>query len=178
MYVPHSELGYLHGEAPELDRKLREGDGIMWRGDPRLELRMGILTAKRNGPNPATGRWQRRGDIVARRYEVWRNMEDGTEQRIGHWLLEEFDRILVDLGPMDPRSPGHVPVADRLEKADAQVEKAQSAAFREAVGPMLEHQMRLAHDRNNPGVFFPQAGWDGPAESTTTPSDPSPAEAQ
>lgn len=177
MYVPHPELGYMHGEAPELDRKLRLGDGLAWRGDIRLELRVGVALAKRSGYDENTKRHQRMGDIVARRYEVWRQMEDGTDQRIGHWRLEEFDRILLDLAGMDPRSPGHIPVADRLEKADAAVEKAKSAEFREAAGPMLEHQMRLAHDRNNPGVTFHQAGWDGPRESTATTTDPPTAKA-
>lgn len=178
MYVPHSELGYMHGEAPELDRKLREGDGLAWRGDPRLELRMGIATAKRSGPDSMTGKWKRRGDIVGRRYEVWRAMEDGGEQRIGHWRLEEFDRLLLDLATMDPRSPGHENLADRLEREERKIEKVKSDEFREAVAPMLEHQMRLAHDTTQPLVFFPQAGWDGPAESMVTPADPSTAEAQ
>ncbi len=175
MYVPHPDAGYMHGEAPALDSKLRLGDGIAWRGDIRLELRMGTATAKKAGYDENTKRFQRRGDIVARRYEVWRQMEDGTELRIGHWRLEEFDRILLDLAEMDPRSPGHEAVADRLDKADAATEKAKSAEFREAAGPMLEHQMRLAHDRNNPLVTFHQAGWDGPKESTATTVDPSPA---
>jgi hypothetical protein len=59
---------------------------------------------------------------------------------------------------MDVRSRGHVPVEERLEKAEAAREKEESAKFRDVVGPMLEHQMLLAHDINNPRHTFRQVG--------------------
>ena len=149
--------GFVHGDAPALDRKLREGDGIAWPGDPRLWLGMGIIEHK------ATKK-------VGRRYEVWRDMEDGSTQLIGHWRLEEFDRILLDLCGMRAEAPGHVPVADLLDKADKAMHKADSDAFREAAGPMIEHQMALAQELENGKMKHYQVGG-GTTEQTESDSD-------
>ncbi len=157
-YIADPSVGFLHAGAEELARKLREGDGLVWTGDPSLELRMALLRAARTGYHSGTRRHQHKGDIVARRYEVWRHTEQGQDVLIGHWRLEEFDAILIDLVAMDVRKPGHTPLADRLDRADADKEKAKSAEFREAAGPMLEHMMLLGHDLNNPRITFRQVG--------------------
>lgn len=158
LYTPNPVTGIMHGEAPELDRKLREGDNLFWKGDPRLSLAMGVLTAKRSGYDNKVERTVRKGDILARRYEVWRHNEDGTDTLVGHWRLEEFDRIILDLVAMDPRTPGHVPVEERLAKADAELEKRKSEEFREVAGPMIEHVMLIAHDTTQPKHTFRQVG--------------------
>lgn len=166
LLTPSNDLGYLHGDAPELDRKLREGDGLAWQGDPALWLQVGVLTAKRPGFDENLKRHVNRGDIVARRYEVWRHTEQGEDVMIGHWKIEEFDKILFDLVSMDPRSRGHVPVEERLLKAEAAKEKEESDKFRDAIGPMLEHQMLLAHDTANPKTKFRQVGGFADSEKT------------
>ena len=158
LYTPNPVTGIMHGEAPELDRKLREGDNLFWKGDPRLSLHMAVLTAKRSGYDDNLGRVVRKGDILARRYEVWRHNEDGTDTLVGHWRLEEFDKIILDLVGMDPRTPGHVPVEERLDKADAELEKQKSYEFREAMGPLIEHAMSIAHDTTQPKHTFRQVG--------------------
>lgn len=167
LLTPHGALGYLHGEAIELDRKLREGDGLMWQGDPALSLNVGVMTAKRSGYDENVKRRVTRGEAVARRYEVWRHTEDGEDVIIGSWRIEEFDKILFDLVQMDPRSRGHEDLADRLDKADEEKAKADSEKFRDTVGPMIEHQMKLAHDIFNPrNEFFGVNGLRDQKEAT------------
>ena len=138
LYVPGSAGGFVHSGAEVLDRQLRDGDGIIWTGDPRLELRMGILEETRSGRK--TGR-------VARRYEVWRNMEDGSEQRIGHWTMAEMHMILHDVARMRAGAEGKIDgVEARIDKANAAIEKEQSAIYRDRMGEMLDHAARLNHD--------------------------------
>lgn len=144
-YIPHPDIGYVHAEAYELERKLREGDGIFYSGDPRLELRVGVMV-------PTKGKY--RGQIRGRRYEVWRHGEDGKDVRIGHWRLEEFDRILLDMAQMDVRTPGHESIIDRIEAGNDEHEKKLARDFRDAYGEMLEHGHKLIHDRNNPRTTF------------------------
>lgn len=158
LYAPHDQTGYMHSEAPELDRKLREGDGIHWTGDPRLELRMGFLTAPVSRWEPKLGRRVKRGEIVARHYEVWRHTEDGEDVMIGHWNLEDFDRILLDLAPLRLDSPGHVDALDAIDANNAQVEADQSRQFKDAAMEGLEHMVRLHHDINQPKNRFRQVG--------------------
>jgi hypothetical protein len=137
LYVPGQAGGFVHQGAIDIDRKLREGDGITWTGDPRLELRIGTLeTPKVNG--------KRR---VARRYEVWRNMEDGREERIGHWTMAELGMILHDVAVMKAGGEGRIDnVSSRIDLANAKVEKDQSDKYRDAMGEMLDHAARLNHD--------------------------------
>lgn len=170
LYVADPDTGFVHGEAVEMDRKIKQGDGIMWRGDPTLELRMGVLTAKRGGYSRMAKRYVHRGEIVARRYEVWRHTENGEDLQIGHWRLEEFDRILLDLVQMDPRTPGHVDVTTRLEQAEKKKEKEVSDQLRDALGPMLEHQMALARDLANPQTTFYQVGGQRDEKKAEAPS--------
>lgn len=154
MLVPTDNAGFVHSGVERLDRQLREGDGMVWRGDSRLRLKVGVITAQKRVQHPVTGKWLNRGDIVAKRYEVWRHNEDGTDTIIGHWRMEEFDRILFDLVQMDPRTPGHVPVEERIDKANAEVDKQNSREFQEAVGKYLDHKLRLVHDRTQPKNTF------------------------
>lgn len=145
---PDADLGFLRGDAPELDRKLREGDGIHWGGDPDLTLAQGVVEETRSG--------RLTGKIVARRWEVWRMCEDGVDRMIGHWRMEEFDRILFDLAAMRAEAPGHVFVDDAIEKANVANEKRVWAPYREKSFEMKEHMAKLWHDRTQPKNVFRQ----------------------
>lgn len=145
LYVPGADGGFLHHDAAVLDRRLREGDGLTWTGDPSLELRIGVLTEK------ATGR-------VARRYEVWSHTQQGEDVRLGFWRLDEFHQILPDIVLMRAGAEGKVAsVADRLDAADKAMEKQKSDEFREAYGPAIEHALNLRRASEGE-VFFGQVG--------------------
>jgi len=154
VYVPNADAGYLHSDAPDLARKLVEGDGILWPGDPRLELRVGVLTWPQTCWQPTLGRRVRRGEIAARRYEVWRYCEDGSEQMVGHWRLEDFDRILLELAPMRLDAPGHVSVLDRIDTNNDAMEKANSQRMVEALAAPLEHALKIKHDTTEGRTVF------------------------
>lgn len=150
--------GFMHADAGELARKLRDGDGIMWPGDPRLELGMETLAAPKSMWFPRFGRRVRKGEILARRYVVIRHNEDGTSEPVGHWRLEDFDRILMDLAPLRLDSPGHV---DTLAEIDAHNAAKEKAADDIAVGVMMEdneHRMRLWADTTQGRNTFRQVG--------------------
>jgi hypothetical protein len=146
--TPSDSFGWIRADAADLDRKLREGDGIQWTGDPLLELRQGVVEKMSSG-RPT-------GEIVARRWEVWRACEDGVDRMIGHWRMEEFDRILFDLARMRAESPSHVDVVDSIEAANVENEKRIWKPFRDSQGEMLEHAAKLWHDTNNPKNVFRQ----------------------
>ena len=136
-----TEAGFLHSGTDDLARLLVIGDGMGWPGDPRLDLRIGVIKEK------ATGR-------IGRRYEVWRTNEDGTETRIGHWKIEEFDRILFDLTRMRMDSPGHVSAEAEIDAHNAAIEAKRSDEARDALGEMMEHAAKLHHDTTQPRNVF------------------------
>ncbi len=129
---PHQELGWVR-DTTDLVNQLHNGDGIHWPGDPDLSLHQGVIS-------------NRQGKILARRWEVWRHCEDGQDRMIGHWRMEEYDRIIFDLARMRAESPGHVNVTDRIDAHNAEIEAANSRKFRDSMGEMLEHQAKLQHD--------------------------------
>lgn len=137
------EIGWLHSGAEELDRQLRDGDGMGWPGDPRLSLSVGVLE-------------HRLTRAVGRRYEVWRHNEDGTDTIIAHWRLEDFDRILFDLAKMRLDAPGHVDTQDEIDKHNAAIEADIDAKAKDSLGEMMEHAAKLHHDTNNPRNVFRQ----------------------
>lgn len=157
-YVPHAEIGYLHSTAEDLDRKLREGDGLLWPGDPRLSLGVGVIEDRH------------KRKIVARRYEVWRHNEDGSDAMIGHWLLEEYDRILFDLVRMRVEAPGHEDVVVSIDKANAITEAKNSQEIRDHLGEAMEHGAKLFHDRTEPKNVFRQMPGTRDIEKPTVPS--------
>lgn len=128
-------------EFVDLDRKLKQGDGIHFSGDPRLYIQIGVLTDRTTG---------RQG----RRIEVWRLNEDGSETMVGHWLPSEQYRILWDLAKMRADAPGHVDVVDAIEQANQAHEAEVSTQAQESMYQALEHALRLHHDRNNPRNRF------------------------
>lgn len=151
---PDSETGWMHADAAETDRILREGDGMAWPGDPSMYLSMGILTANRTGYSSQCNRFVRAGDIVARRYEVRRHNEDGEDVLIGSWRLEDFDRIIFDLAPLRLDSPGHIDALDAIDMHNAKVEKQKEDEYVDVMMQVLDHQMHLWHDLNNPRNVF------------------------
>lgn len=119
---------------------------MVWSGDPRLELRIGVKT-------------ERRSLRTARRYEVWRYCEDGSEQCIGAWKLIEFPQILHDIALMRAGAEGRaVDSVARIELANQAKEKANADAYRDAAGPIMDHGARLVHDRTQPKQTFRQVG--------------------
>lgn len=138
LVLPNADFGWIRADAADLDRKLREGDGIHWSGDPDLDLRQGVVEEMRSG-RPT-------GKIVARRWEVWRHCEDGVDRILAHWRIEEFDRILFDLARMRAGSPAHEDVIDRIDAANEANEERIWAQGRDKMGEMLEHMLKLHHD--------------------------------
>lgn len=169
---PNLQTGYLHAEASEVDRKLREGDGVLWAGDPRLFLSMGTVTANRRAWIESLGRYVNKGEIVARRYEVWRWGEDGNAHLIGTWRVEDFDRILWDLAPLRLDSPGHKDALTAIDEHNEAVEKENSRKFKEATMEGLEHQVRLWHDRENPRNRFYMNDVTAPSSAPAEPTEP------
>jgi hypothetical protein len=151
MPIHHPE-GTAYPEYQDLDRRLREGDGIHWSGDPRLWLGVGVLE------NRVTGK-------TGRRLEVWRDNEDGSTTLIAHWLPAEQYRILYDLAGMRADAPGHVDVLDKIDTHNEAVEKANSQAHQEAIYQTLEHAVELHVERNEGKIkhFIPEPA--APAET-------------
>lgn len=167
MYIPHGEVGYLHAEAPELARKLVEGDGIFWSGDPNLTLKMGYLTARYSGFDKQVKRVVRVGEVLARRYEVWRHCDDGMDRMVGSWLPDEFDRILLDISGMRVDAPGRKTAADRIAKENTENEKRQQdeiAELRKPVADMAEFILRK--ESTEPETKFYGVGPEKPLDAS------------
>lgn len=160
---PNQDIGWIRGDAEALDVKLRQGDGLGWPGDPRLSLVQGVVEAAKRTQHPITGKWLRKGDVVARRWEVWRECEDGVERQIGHWRMEEFDRILLDLSGMRLDSPGHVDALDAIDKSNDAHEDAIMRDFRENYGEMTERGTKLFRELRDGKDTFYQVGGGGTA---------------
>lgn len=137
----HTPNGVIAPEYEDLERKIQRGDGILWTGDPRLWLGIGILR------NRVTGK-------EGRRLEVWRDNEDGSTTLVAHWRPEEQYRILYDLANMRTDRPGHIAVTDRIDAHNDAIEKRNSEIAQEAMLQTLDHALRLDHDRKNPRNRF------------------------
>lgn len=150
--------GWSRADAADLDRKLRDGDGIHWAGDPRLDLREGVIESQKYQYVPDLKRHVQAGEIIARRWEVWRVCEDGVERLLAHWLPVEFDRILFDIAMMRMDSPAHVDVVDQIEAANTENEKKVWTPYRESQLTMLDHLVRLKVEREEGKHIFHQVG--------------------
>jgi hypothetical protein len=128
-----------------------------WRGDPRLELRLGVLEAAKAGTRK--GKYYRKGDIVAYRYEVWRHNEDGTDAEVLHRAAKDWHEIIPALVQLDPRTPGHVDTMTHIEKYNEKIDRDKGRAIAEARGEMTEHLWKLMADRRNgPSTFRQMPG--------------------
>lgn len=151
---PNSDTGWRRGDAPELDRKLREGDGLGFPGDPRLWLAEGVVESRKRQQHPKTGAWLWPGDIIARRWEVWRSCEDGIDRLIFHCPEEEFDAILFHLAPMRLDAPNRVSSEDAIDAHNAEIEDKNSREAKDVIGEATEHLAKLVHDRTQPRNVF------------------------
>lgn len=148
--MPHTTISEVPWEAQELADDLTRGKPeIGWKGDPRLELRIGYITAAHSGYSNIAKRHVNAGDPVDWRYEVWRHNEDGKDTPISRWRPDEFHTILTDLVAMDPRTPGHedAHVVNQRHMKAAHRENARQ--IREAFGEMAEHRLSIEQHIQN-----------------------------
>lgn len=137
LHLPNG--GVVAPEYDELTRRLQQGDGINWPGDPRMWIGIGVLESRTK---------------TGRRIEVWRTNEDGSETIVAHWLPSEQHRILFDLAQMRVDRPGHIGVEQRIDSHNEALQKAADTKAREEMFETLEHALKLDHDRNNPRTKF------------------------
>ncbi len=156
---PLETLSEMPYEAEVLADQLTDGKPELgWRGDPRLSLVVGVISAGKTGYSSRVGRYVTVGQAIGYRYEVWRHCEDGEDRRILSKPMDKLHEVLPELCKMDPRSPGFV---DSFVQAEKDSDKAHAEAgyrIREAQGEMAEHLFALWHDRNNPQHTFRQVG--------------------
>lgn len=146
--IRDNAAGYVRSEDAELDRQLREGDGLVWKGDPSLSLAYGLLLAPKRMQHPVTGRWLNRGDLIAKRYEVYTHTPDGEDTLLSHWKMDEFGRILFDIAGMKAGFEGRAPTAEeRIDKNNAAVEKASTDQFRDHYAAMYEHAHSIIQEK-------------------------------
>lgn len=142
-------------EAEVLADKLVQGDGIIgWKGDPRLSLFCGVLAAPKTGYSKRAGRYVREGEVLARRWEVWRHNEDGTDARLISRPLEKLHEIIPELCVMDPRNPGHTGTMDRIEQHNDKIDAEREYDIGQAVGEMTEHLWNVARTKISGEHFF------------------------
>lgn len=154
LFRTDDSTGFIHTHAGEVDRQLREGNGMNWPGDPRLSLSMGTLEAPRTMWSNRLNRIVRKGEILARRYEVWRHCEDGEDRIIKTYRLEEIDRIIFDLAPLRLDAPGHIDAIAEIDKHNEAKEKAVMDQLHESLMEGFEHALKLHHDTNEPKNVF------------------------
>lgn len=135
--------GWLKDGKPELG----------WRGDPRLFLHIGVISASKNGI-AGDGKWYRKGDIIRIIFEVRRENEDGTETSIVAKKLSQWHEIIPTLIEMDPRTPGFKPVMDRVEAHHEQMQKDIQYKEDQIRGEMMEHLGNIIHQRTEGQSFF------------------------
>lgn len=125
----------IHAGAYDLEAKL-------WEMDTRLSLKMRVIEhPKRKG-------------VKGRRYEVWRRNEDGQDSMIGHWRLDEFDRIWPDMQVMRAGAEGRVDdVLTRLDKDNDARDRQATDEFNDAYGRLAEHKLALERDRDGKTRF-------------------------
>jgi hypothetical protein len=138
-----------------LEKVIQQGDPVKgWPGDPRMELRVGVLSAAKTGWSEQVHRLVVRGEPLARRLEVWRHTETGRDERIGTWNFDELPHVVADLVLMDPSRPNHESILDRIDRTNAEKEYEATRIYQDVAGEMAEHLAKLNHDRNNPRNVF------------------------
>lgn len=136
IYAPRG--GFLStADWEDLAKKVVQGDGLGWPGDPRLELRIGVLS---------------NGQKDGHRLEVWRYNEDGTETRVAHWLPRESMMVCYDLARMRLDAPGRVDTVTEIEKHNERLEKDASDRFNELMVETVKHATFEKQRKNDPGA--------------------------
>lgn len=144
LYTPE---GARYPEYEDLDRRLRQPDGMGWPGDPDLWLGIGVLSQG--------------GRQVGHRIEVWRHCEDGLDRMIGSWHPKEQHQVIYDLTRMRPDSPGFEPATDRLDREDAERARKSDEEWAENMDALLAHAKAIHRERHNPRDKFFLGGRDG-----------------
>lgn len=143
-----SGAGWVRSEDADIDRQLREGDGLVWKGDPTLWLGYGVYLAPKRMQHPITKRWLAKGDLIAKRYEVWSHTTDGEDVLVNHWKMDEFGRILFDIAGQKAGFEGRVLSAEeRMDKNNAAVEKRAMDTFRDSYAAMYEHMHSIIQEK-------------------------------
>lgn len=141
-------LSSIPHEMRQLDQWLRTGKPELgWRGDPRLELHIGVLTASKTGLYK--GKSYTQGDVMAYRVEVHRHNEDGTDTPILQRPVEEWHTIIPELVKIDPSSPMFRNTHDLVVEHNAAIDRERGTAIAEARGEMTEHLWKLVSDRQD-----------------------------
>jgi hypothetical protein len=149
----------LPWEAEEMAVWLTDGNPTLgWRGDPRLSLQYSVLTAGRSGFDPRVGGYVRKGDAVAHCYEVIRHCEDGVDRRIKQVGVDRLVDLIPALISQDPRTPGQLPLIDRVMAENDAADRAAAQRIAEAKGEMTEHFWKLVADRENGRQTHRQVG--------------------
>ena len=147
------QLSDVPYEIERLADDLTDGNAAFgWRGDPRLELHIGVLAADRN--TNVNGKFVSKGQVLARNIQVWRHCEDGTMQHVITRRIELAHEILPELVQMDPRTPGFRSSADVVIDHNAKVDAEKEYAIGQAQGEMVEHLWKLTADRQNGKTTF------------------------
>lgn len=116
-----------------------------WRGDARLSLHIGVVVAADGGYRK--GKYYRKGDPVATRYEVHRHNEDGTDEPLFYRDMNMLHDIIPTLIRTDPRTPGFENVMDKVERDNASVERQNSRDFADSYGGMIDHMWSIMSER-------------------------------
>lgn len=152
---PNVAAGFIEAAAEGIDRMLREGDILMWPGDPDLSLNMGYVQMEKRAWVPQLGRYANKGEVITRRYEVWRHCEDGVDRIIGTWNPDHIDRIIPDLARMRLGSPGHVDTIKAIDDHNDALREANSRETREVMAEVKEYATKLVVEREEGKSFFP-----------------------
>lgn len=127
--------GFLStSDYDDLEKLVQRGDGLGWSGDPLMDVRIGIVTEQPTG---------RQGH----RIEIWRNNEDGSESLVQHFHPSERGFVCYELARSRTDSPGYVPVEDRIDAHNKQLEDKASRQYQDVMGTAMDHALRLNHER-------------------------------
>ena len=144
LHLPSGAASYP--EFEDLARRITDGDGLAWQGDPRLWLGIGVLT-------------DTYGRTAAHRLEVWRDTEQGETVLIGTWHPSERFRIPYDLSMMRLGAPGVKPVEVRVDESNAKHEADLSATRQDAMAADVEElAYRLVREQGHAKTTFQVPG--------------------
>lgn len=141
LFVPGN--GILAPEWRDLSDKIVNGDGLGWPGDPRLELRIGVIEYK--------GR-------TGRRLEVWRANEDGSETPVAHWRPDHAGQVCFDLAKMRVDRPGFSKddACTRIDRHNDAIERKNQSDWNDIQAELSEYVSALYHDTTGPRTTFRQ----------------------
>lgn len=139
LHLPNG--GILAPEWSDLADRIVRGDGLAWPGDPRLDLRLGVIEYR--------GR-------TGRRLEVWRANEDGSETILAHWRPDEAHRVCHDLALMRADRPGFAgdTAAGRIDRHNDALARKARDEIDGLHAELTEYAARLYADTHGPRQKF------------------------